>query len=186
MFVSATRNEPTLPHLLPFAGGTKALTEADPPALAHTSYARESTGIDTEPLSDAGDRVSAGPDDPSGRSPTTTGPTSASYAITACPSERRAEIRGGAGGSGARAGGAIPRRGGTKAAGLSQCGRRPGLRGLAESIGDALAFVSPHQPGQWTQGGWKSPSTSSVGEIAGPRPSAWSNHTPVQWEPVRK
>ena len=56
--------------------------------------------------------------------------------------------------------------------GSFQCGRRPGLRGLAESSGDAVAFVSPHHPGQCTQAGVRSSSTSSVGVICGPRPSA--------------
>ena len=101
----------------------------------------------------------------------------------------RAVILGAAGGAG---GGAAARRAFvalafcTSVAGSPHCAWPTGPRGLEESIGDAVAFVSPQKPGQSTQPGSGSASTIGCGEIAGPLPSALSHQAPVHGEPARK
>src|SRR3954462_14652251 len=61
-----------------------------------------------------------------------------------------------------------------------------GPRGLLESIGEDVAFVSPQKPGHSAHPGSGSFSSISAGAIAGPLPSALSHQAPVQCVPARK
>src|SRR3954447_26740950 len=74
----------------------------------------------------------------------------------------------------------------SSAAGSDHWACPTGPRGLLESSGEDVAFVSPQKPGQTAQPGSGSFSSTSAGVMVGPLPSALSHHVPVQRDPARK